>query len=99
MKKLFVLIFTLTLSTNAFSWGHISCDIFLDQRKNSNDPQKTLALLATASYNFFLLGAYVTTSSKDAKEVLTALLEKPSITVNQILYLIFYLLLQEFFHR
>ena len=89
MKKLFVLIFTLTLSTNAFSWGQITCDQFLDNRKSNNEEVKiTLSLLALASYNFFLLGAYSTTSSDEKREVLSSLLENPPITVNQILYLI-----------
>ena len=42
MKKLFVLIFTLTLSTNAFSWVTMSCDKYLDVRSGNDQEAKAI---------------------------------------------------------
>tara|TARA_Y100001938_G_C7920022_1_gene343987 strand:+ start:350 stop:706 length:357 start_codon:yes stop_codon:yes gene_type:complete len=87
MKKLFVLIFTLTLSTSAFSWGNMSCDVFLDGRK-SNDKalSDTLALSNKAAFDFFVFGHMEVLPN--ARELLIPLVMDPPVNNNQMLYLI-----------
>ncbi len=87
MKKLIVLIFTLTLSTNAFSWGNMSCDGFLDGRK-SNDKviSDMLAFGNKAAFDFFVFGQMDVLPN--ARELLTPLVIDPPVSTNQMLYLI-----------
>ena len=54
-EKLFVLIFTLTLSTNAFSWGgDAPCDKFLDYRKSN--AKHELVTADVAAFTFYIFG-------------------------------------------
>ena len=96
MKKLFVLIFTLTLSANAFSWGgDAPCDKFLDQRRDTANPRyevmKTISQkINTTSYQSYLLGMMYVARDYDKKlaKNLADIFAKQSLTSNQILYLI-----------
>ena len=87
MKKLFVLIFTLTLSTSVFSWGSMSCDGFLDGRK-SNDKviSDMLALSNKAAFDFFVFGHMEVLPN--VRKLLTPLVIDPPVSNNQMLYLI-----------
>jgi len=87
MKKLFILIFTLTLSTNAFSWGSMSCDGFLDVRKvNDKDLSAAIAATNTAAFNFFIFG--MMDGAPKSRELLNPLVINFPVSTNQMLYLI-----------
>ena len=89
MKKLFVLIFTLTLSTNAFSWGGgVFCDKFLDWRKSNANSE--LFNADTAAFTFYVIGLRDIwgTTNKQLSGYLEQFLMNPTVTANQRLYLI-----------
>jgi len=89
MKKLFVLIFTLTLSTNAFSWGTLRCDSFLDARKgNDTDISSMLTTSNISAFTFFIFG--IMEAMPTGREILTPLATGRNLPVstNQMLYLI-----------
>ena len=89
MKKLFVLIFTLTLSTNAFSWGgDAPCDKFLDYRKSN--AKHELVTADVAAFTFYIFGMMDMLSKRDKRlsGYLDQLVRNPTVTSNQRLYLI-----------
>ena len=93
MKKLFVVIFALTLSTNGFAWGTLTCDQFLDQRKTNNkEANESMLIVAENSYEFLILGMItmggLVRIEEDKKEFFFSLIKNPPVTNNQILYLI-----------
>ena len=89
MKKLFVLFFTLTLSTNAFSWGgDAPCDKFLDYRKSN--AKHELVTADVAAFTFYIFGMMDMLSKRDKRlsGYLDQLVRNPTVTSNQRLYLI-----------
>ena len=95
MKKLFVLIFTLTLSTNAFSWTTMKCDKFLDFRKESSSSQIGWVLKSRVrdSWTWFVIGysqLLPPLEIKPNKSIVDDLFgdNEPPVTYNQMLYLI-----------
>ena len=92
MKKLFVLIFTLTLSTNAFSWGNMPCDKYLDFRSDNKDKEILLIINRTALQWYFLAllqtegMSILPEKGKDTLLLYSLQPKRPS--VNQILYMI-----------
>ena len=89
MKKLFVLIFTLTLSASVFSWGGgITCDEFLDGRKSNNE-KLSLAIELTnkAAFDWFVFG-HMEALPNITKLLNPLIMENPPVTHNQMLYLI-----------
>lgn len=85
MKKLFVLIFTLTLSTNAFSWGSTMCDEFLDDRNKAY--VKNVNLTAYQWYVHGMVDRGGIDFGKFKGNELD-IIEEPPVTHNQMLYLI-----------
>jgi|TARA_A100001015_G_C14832866_1_gene649268 hypothetical protein len=83
MKKLFVLIFTLTLSTNAFSWGSIICDEFLDDRNEAY-----VKNINYTAYQWYVHGMVDTGRIDFGKFKGNELdiIEEPPVTYNQMLY-------------
>ena len=95
MKKLFVLIFTLTLSTNAFSWTSMTCDEFLDDRKKDKLSQEgmLLSVVNRVSWTFYIMGSIDNLSDNKTKALMFNNLisgdpSKYPVTLNQMLYLI-----------
>ena len=89
MKKLFALIFSLTLSTNSFSWGgDAPCDKFLDYRKSN--AKHELVTADVAAFTFYIFGMMDILPSRDKQlsEYLDQLIKNPTVTSNQRLYLI-----------
>ena len=84
MKKLFVLIFILTLSTNAFSWGGMFCDEFLDARQSNDKP---FSVINRAAFDFFVYG-HLDLLPNDRELLLPLVVEDPPVSYNQMLYLI-----------
>ena len=95
MKKLFVLIFTLTLSTSAFPWTTMTCDQFLDDRKKDKLSQEGLLLSVVnrVSWTFYIMGIVDQLDDNKTKALLVNNLisgdpNKYPVTLNQMLYLI-----------
>ena len=88
MKKLYVLIFTLTLSTTAFSWGgDAPCDKFLDYRKSNTKHE--LVTADVAAFTFYIFGMdMLSKRDKRLSGYLDQLVRNPTVTSNQRLYLI-----------
>ena len=95
MKKLIVLIFTLTLSTNAFSWTSMTCDEFLDDRKKDKLSQEgmLLSFVNRVSWTFYIMGSIDNLNDNKTKALMFNNLisgdpSKYPVTLNQMLYLI-----------
>ena len=89
MKKLYVLIFTLTLSTTAFSWGgDAPCDKFLDYRKSNTKHELVTADVAAFTFYIFGMMDILSTRDKQLSGYLDQLVKNPTVTSNQRLYLI-----------
>ena len=57
MKKLFIIIFSVSLSNNAFGWGTMKCDKFLDAQTDLVTKEFVKAMNRTSSMMYFTVVA------------------------------------------
>ena len=87
MKKLFA-IFTLTLSTNAFSFGLMTCDQFLDFRAKDDDTLKgIIETMNNAAFMFYVSDIRKTVYPIELRQTLNKSILNQLSTPNQMLYL------------